>query len=123
MISGSTSLGCKWGRKPPDMAANILGKKLLIAAKRWSPGLGMGLTSHHKKSACYVGIHTKFWAENLNGRDYLEDLGMDGREILKWILKKCDVRVGTGFIWLRMWTVTCFCEHCNELSDSMRGIS
>jgi hypothetical protein len=31
----------------------------------------------------------------------LEDLGLDGR-ILKWILKKWDVRVYTRFIWLRI---------------------
>jgi len=29
-----------------------------------------------------------FWLENLKGRDYLEDLGVDGMIILKWILGK-----------------------------------
>jgi hypothetical protein len=28
-----------------------------------------------------------FWLENLNGRDYAEDLGVDGK-ILEWILGK-----------------------------------
>jgi hypothetical protein len=30
---------------------------------------------------------TKFWSVNLNGRDYLEDVDMDGR-ILEWITEK-----------------------------------
>jgi hypothetical protein len=50
MISGFTSLGCGWRRKPPDMAANILDKKLPTATKRWSPWLGMGLTPPHHKN-------------------------------------------------------------------------
>jgi hypothetical protein len=33
-------------------------------------------------------VHLKFELENLKGRDHLKDLGIDGRIILKWILKK-----------------------------------
>lgn len=33
----------------------------------------------------------KFWSKNLNGREHLEDLGIDGR-ILKWILMKQNER-------------------------------
>jgi hypothetical protein len=32
-------------------------------------------------------MHTKFWSENLKGRDRSEDLGADGRIILEWILR------------------------------------
>jgi hypothetical protein len=31
-------------------------------------------------------MHTKFSFENLKGRDYCGDLGIDGRIILKWIV-------------------------------------
>jgi hypothetical protein len=29
-------------------------------------------------------MYTKFWLENLKGRDYHEELGVDGNIILKW---------------------------------------
>jgi hypothetical protein len=31
-------------------------------------------------------MYTKFWMESLKGRDHSEDLSVDGRIILKWVL-------------------------------------
>jgi hypothetical protein len=33
-------------------------------------------------------MHTVFWMENLKGRDHLEDLSIDGKIILEFILGK-----------------------------------
>jgi len=44
-------------------------------------------------------MHTDFWLGNLKERDHLEHLSIDGRIILKWILKKYDVSIQTGYVW------------------------
>jgi hypothetical protein len=35
----------------------------------------------------------KFWSENLKGRDHSEDLGVDEKIILEWILGKEGTKV------------------------------
>jgi hypothetical protein len=55
-------------------------------------------------------MNTKFWLENLDRGDHLEDLDIDGRIILRWVLRRQDVRGNTaGAI---------PCAHHNESSDS-----
>jgi hypothetical protein len=47
-----------------------------------------GICSTHRKDEKCLTI---FWLENLNGRDHFEDLGVDVRILLEWILEKCRV--------------------------------
>jgi len=37
----------------------------------------------------------KSWSEKLMGRDHLEDLGMDGKVTLEWMLEKLGGRMWT----------------------------
>jgi len=62
-------------------------------------------------------IHIQFWSENLKGRAHSEHLGVDGRIILKWILKKWVPRMWTGSMWLRIGAN----EHSYEPSGSING--
>jgi hypothetical protein len=42
---------------------------------------------------------TGFWWGNLRKRDHLEDPGVDGRIILRWIFRKWDVE---GVDWIEL---------------------
>jgi hypothetical protein len=52
------------------------------------------------------------------GRGHLEDPGVDGRIILKWIFKKWDGMAWPGLVWLRKGTG--FCESGNMPSLSIK---
>jgi hypothetical protein len=47
-----------------------------------------------------VKKHTKFCPENMKGKDHSEDLGVDWKIILEWILEKQGGNLWTGSIWL-----------------------
>jgi hypothetical protein len=51
-----------------------------------------------------ITLYTGFWWGNLRERKHVGDPGIDGRIILRWIIKKWDVRVWTGSSWLRRGT-------------------
>ena len=46
-------------------------------------------------------VHMRLWWGDLRERGHLEDLGIDGRIILKWIFKKWDGEALTGMIRLK----------------------
>ena len=49
-------------------------------------------------------VCTRFWWVNLRERDHCGDQDVDGRIILRWIFRKWEVVVGTGWGWLRIGT-------------------
>jgi hypothetical protein len=49
----------------------------------------MGHVARMGRGEAYTG----FWWRNLRERDHLEDPGVDGRTVLRWIFKKWDVGV------------------------------
>jgi hypothetical protein len=46
----------------------------------------------------------KGWSEILKRRDHLEDLIIDGRIILEWMLREQAGKLWTVFIWLKIRT-------------------
>ena len=54
-------------------------------------------------SVFYTGeVCTGFWLGNLRERDHWGDPDVDGRIILRWIFRKWEGVVGTGWSWLRI---------------------
>ena len=47
-------------------------------------------------------VYTWFWWGNLKERDHLENPGIEGRIILRWILRKWVVGSWIGSNWLRI---------------------
>jgi hypothetical protein len=49
-------------------------------------------------------VCTGFWWGNLRERDHWGDPDVDGRILLRWIFRKLEWVVGTGWSWLRIGT-------------------
>jgi hypothetical protein len=49
-------------------------------------------------------VYTGLWWRNQRKRDHLEDPGVDGRILLKWVFRKLDVGAWFGSMWLRIGT-------------------
>ena len=47
-------------------------------------------------------MYTGFWWGNLRERDHMEDPGVEGRIILRWIFRKWGVSAWTGSMLLRI---------------------
>jgi len=56
---------------------------------------------------------------NLRVRDQLEDPGVDGSIILRWIFRKWDMGAWTGLIWLRIGIGGGHFKYGNEPSGSL----
>jgi len=59
-------------------------------------------------------VHTGIWWGDLKERRNLEDLVVDGRIILKWIINESIGRAWTGLIWLIIGKKTDCCEDGNK---------
>jgi hypothetical protein len=70
---------------------------------------------------CREEVHSGFWQGTLRGKDHLEDPGVDGRIILRWIFRKWD----GGMEWIDLAQdrkgVAGTCKCGNEPSGSIKS--
>jgi hypothetical protein len=76
-----------------------------------SPNIGRVIKSRRVGSAGHVtrmgesrGVYRQGFGGETLERYHLEDPGVDGRIILRWIFRKQDVGAWTGSMWLRIGT-------------------
>jgi hypothetical protein len=51
-----------------------------------------------------VEVYTRFWWGKQRERVHLEDSGINGKIIIRWIFRKWDMGTETGSSWLRIGT-------------------
>jgi len=49
-------------------------------------------------------VCTGFWSGNVKVRGRTQDLVVDGRSVLKWVVKQSDGRLWTELMWLKVGT-------------------
>jgi hypothetical protein len=65
-------------------------------------------------------LHEMFWREYLREIDHLEELGVEGWIILKWVFEKWDRETWTGLICHRVRSGEGACQCVTEISDSIK---
>ena len=65
-----------------------------------------------------INISYSVIVEEPKKRDRSEDLGFDGKIILKWMLE--DVKTWNGFLWLRTGSNGGLCEHSKNISSCIK---
>jgi len=73
-------------RNEPYSSSNII-LRIKSRRMRWEGHVLLG-----ERGEWCTGV----WWGNLREKDHLEDLGIDGKIILRWLFRKWDVRVWTG---------------------------
>jgi hypothetical protein len=71
---------------------------------------------HGRNKKCILSFTQEMWSE-----ENMTDEGIDGRIMLKLILKKYSMRMWTELINLRIVPVEGPCEHGNEPLGSVKG--
>ena len=91
-----------------------------------SPNIGRVIKSRRIRREGHVArigrgeAYTGFWWGNLRERENLEDSGVDGRKILRWIFRKWDVVHGLDRTGSGEGRMTGTCECGNEPSGSIK---
>ena len=67
-----------------------------------------------------VEVYTWICWETLRKSDHLENTSLDGRILMRWIFRDCDVRVWTDSVWLKLGTGGGHFECGNENSGSTK---
>jgi hypothetical protein len=74
----------------------------------FSPSVDRAIKSRRMRKVGHVAcmgrgeVRTGFWWGSQSERGHLEDRGVDGRIILRWIFRKWDAGVCIGMSWIRI---------------------